>query len=65
MNFSVIKVDYSLLNYGLRKYRYLVKKLDECIAENRFNESYNFFDYSGVKTVYKPKWIKGFETEVE
>jgi len=62
MNFSVIKLDWSLLSYGIRKYQYLVTKLNQCIYENRFNESYNFFDVE-IKTVFKPKWIKGFETD--
>jgi len=62
MNFSVIKLDWSLLSYGIRKYEYLVAKLNQCISENRFNESYNFFDVQ-QRTVFKPKWIKGFETD--
>lgn len=64
MNFSVIKIDYSLLSYGKRKYEYLVTKLNQCISDNRFNESYNFFDVQQI-TVYKPKWIKGFETDAD
>lgn len=59
-NFSLIKLDYSLINYGIRKYQYLVKKLNQCIDEGRFNESYNFFDVQ-LRTVYKPKWAKGFD----
>jgi len=62
MNFSVIKIDYSLLSYGIRKYEYLVAKLNQCIKENRWSESYNFFDVQ-QRTVFKPKWIKGFETD--
>lgn len=62
LNFSVIKLDYSFLSYGVRKYKYLVAKLDQCIKENRWSESYNFWDVQ-QKTVYKPKWIKGFETD--
>lgn len=57
-NFSVIKLDWSFISYGLRKYKYLVSKLNKCISENRFDESYNFFD-DHQRTVYKPKWIKG------
>jgi len=57
-NFSVMKLDWSFLSYGIRKYKYLLKKLNKCISENRFNESYNFFD-DHEKTIYKPKWIKG------
>ena len=64
MNFCVMKLDWSLLSYGIRKYQYLVTKLNQCISENRFNESYNFFDVQ-LKTVYKPKWIKGFETDAD
>lgn len=62
LNFSVIKVDYSLIDYGIREYKYLVAKLNQCIKENRFGESYNFFDHeSSVRTIYKPKWVKGFD----
>lgn len=61
-NFSVIKIDYSLISYGMREFEYLVTKFDQCIKQNRWNESYNFFDVQ-QRTVYKPKWIKGFETD--
>lgn len=61
-NYSIIKLDYSLISYGIRKYQYLIEKLNQCISENRFNESYNFFDVQ-LRTAYKPKWIKGFETD--
>lgn len=61
-NFSVIKIDYSLISYGIREYEYLVTKFDQCVKQNRWSESYNFFDVQ-QRTVYKPKWIKGFETD--
>lgn len=61
-NFSVIKIDYSLISYGIREFEYLTIKFDQCVKENRWNESYNFFDVQ-QRTVYKPKWIKGFETD--
>lgn len=61
-NFSVIKIDYSLISYGKREYQYLVTKFDQCVKQNRWSESYNFFDVQ-QRTVYKPKWIKGFETD--
>lgn len=61
-NFSVIKIDYSFLSYGIRKYKYLISKLEQCIENNRWDESYNFFDIQ-QRTVYKPKWIRGFETD--
>ena len=64
MNFSVIKVDYSYLNYGIRKFKYLMSKLEDCIKNNRWSESYNFWDVQ-QRTVYKPKWVKGFETDPE
>jgi len=62
MNFSVLKIDVSLISYGIRKYKYLVKKMEQCIKENRWSESYNFFDVQ-QRTVFKPKWVKGFETD--
>jgi len=62
LNFSVIKIDYSFLSYGVRKYKYLVAKLEDCIKNNRWSESYNFWDVQ-QRTVYKPRWIKGFETD--
>lgn len=62
MNFSVLKIDVSLISYGIRKYQYLVKKMEQCIKENRWSESYNFFDVQ-QRTVFKPKWVKGFETD--
>lgn len=61
-NFSVIKIDYSLISYGIREFEYLTIKFDQCVRENRWNESFNFFDVQ-QRTVYKPKWIKGFETD--
>lgn len=64
LNFSVIKVDYTFLSYGIRKYKYLVAKLEDCIKNNRWAESYNFFDVQ-LRTVYKPKWVKGFETDAD
>jgi len=63
-NFSVIKLDYGFIKYGIRKYKYLLSKLDKCISENRFNESYNFFD-DHQRTVYRPKWIKAVNDGVE
>jgi len=63
-NFSVIKLDYSFIKYGIRKYRYLLKKLNKCISENRFNESFNFFD-DHQRIVYKPKWIKGLNDGID
>lgn len=63
-NFSVIKLDYTLINYGIREYQYLIKKLDECVKDNRWNESFNFFDHSSsIRTMYKPKWVPGFDAE--
>jgi len=62
LNFSIIKLDVSLLMYGIREYKYLVAKLEQCIKENRWSESFNFFDVQ-LRTAYKPKWIKGFETD--
>lgn len=63
-NYSIIEIDRSFIEYGKREYKYAIAKLEECIKDNRFDESYNFFDHkSTVRTIFKPKWIKGFETD--
>ncbi|WP_448607200.1 PD-(D/E)XK nuclease-like domain-containing protein [Paenimyroides ceti] len=62
-HFSILKLDYSFISYGQRKLNFLLSKLDDCIKKNRWNESYNFFDNNEYRTVYKPKWSKGFETD--
>ncbi|MFJ1492164.1 PD-(D/E)XK nuclease-like domain-containing protein [Capnocytophaga canis] len=64
MNYSLIKIDYSLIVYGIRKFKYLVHKISQCAKENRWNESYNFFD-ERQRTIYKPNWVKGFPTDPE
>lgn len=61
-NFSVIEIDRAYITYGQREFKYLVSMLDKCIREDRFHESYNFFDVEQRK-VYKPKWVKGFPTD--
>lgn len=58
-NFSIIEVDYSYLNYGTKKFKYLVQELDRCIDEGAFDESFNFFKRNYV--IGRPKWAKGFE----
>lgn len=63
LNYSIIELDYSYLNYGNRKYNYLLQKLDRCIADGAFDESYGFFKRSFK--AYKPKWAKGFELKEE
>ncbi|WP_353159284.1 PD-(D/E)XK nuclease-like domain-containing protein [Myroides odoratus] len=64
-HFSILKIDYSFLAYGLRKVDFLLAKLEDCIQNDRWNESYNFFDDRSYKTIYKPKWAKGFELDIE
>jgi hypothetical protein len=63
-NYSIIEIDRSFLEYGKREYKYAISKLNQCIEQNRFDESYNFFDHNNeVRKLYKPKWIKGFDTD--
>lgn len=62
LNFSVVKLDYSYISYGIREFEYLINKLEDCINNNRWKESYNFFDVKKA-TIYKPKWAKGFDTD--
>lgn len=63
-NFSVIKLDYSYISYGIREYEYLISKFDQCVKQNRWDESFNFFDVE-QKTAFKPKWLKGFQTDAD
>ena len=62
-HYSILRLDYSFLSYGMRKIDFLLNKLEDCILNNRWFESYNFFDNKSYKTIYKPKWAKGFETD--
>jgi hypothetical protein len=61
-NFCDIVIDRSFIEYGKREYRYLLAMLEKCAAEDRWDESYNFFDHS-QRTLHKPKYLKGFATD--
>jgi hypothetical protein len=61
-NFCDIVIDRSFIEYGKREYKYLISMLEKCAAEDRWDESYNFFDHS-QRTLYKPKYLKGFATD--
>lgn len=62
-NFVLCQYDQSLLAYGRKELDYLIHKLDKCVSENLWNESYNFHDHKGIKRLYKPAWVKGFEID--
>lgn len=65
-NYSIIEIDRSFLEYGKREYKFAIAKLNQCIENGQFEESYNFFDFNKeVRKLYKPKWVRGFETDVE
>ncbi|AGO47841.1 hypothetical protein Phi46:1_gp30 [Cellulophaga phage phi46:1] len=57
-NYSIIKLDYSYINYGMRQLDYYLEAVDRCIKENAWNKSYDFFNR--VHTVTKPRWAKAF-----
>ena len=61
-NFCDIVIDRSFIEYGKREYKYLLAMLEKCAAEDRWDESYNFFDHS-QRTLFKPKYLKGFATD--
>ena len=63
-NFSLIKLDYTYISYGIREYDYLLAKFDQCVKQNRWGESFNFFDVE-QRTAFKPKWLKGFQTDAD
>lgn len=62
-NYIICKYDQSILAYARKELDYLLFKLEKCINENLWHESYNFHDHKGIKTLYKPNWVKGFEFE--
>jgi len=61
-NFCDIVIDRSFIEYGKREYKYLLAMLEKCAAEDRWDESYNFFDHT-QRTLFKPKYLKGFSTD--
>jgi hypothetical protein len=61
-NFCDIVIDRYFIEYGKREYKYLVSMLEKCAREERWDESYNFFDHS-QRTLHKPKYLKGFATD--
>lgn len=61
-NFCDIIIDRSFIEYGKREYKYLLAMLEKCAAEDRWDESYNFFDHT-QRTLFKPKFLKGFATD--
>lgn len=63
-NFCDIVIDRSFIEYGKREYKYLLAMLEKCAAEDRWDESYNFFDHS-QRTLFKPKYLKGFATDAD
>lgn len=62
-NYVLCEYDQTLLAYGRRELDYLLHKLEKCIEGNLWNESYNFHDHKGIKRLYKPAWVKGFEID--
>lgn len=61
-NYSILPVDYAYIKYAQRKVEFLVRCLDKMIEEKSYFSSYNFFNPH--LTIYKPKWIKGFDFEI-
>lgn len=61
-NFCDIVIDRSFIEYGKREYKYLISMLEKCANEDRWEESYNFFDHS-QRTIFKPKYLRGFATD--
>lgn len=57
-NVAVVELDASYINYGFRKYKYLLENLDKCAALGAWDQSYGFFKPSYL--VSKPKWAKAF-----
>lgn len=62
-NYSIIELDYSFIGYGMRKLDYHIQALNRCVAQNAWDQSYNFFQRK--YKAYKPAWARGYVLEGE
>jgi hypothetical protein len=62
-NYSIIEMEYSYIMYGIRKYKYLLEKMDEMVKYKQFYKSYGFFKKEF--TAVKPAWAKGYELKTD
>lgn len=62
LNYSIIDVDRSYIQYGRKKVEFLVNCLDKMVNEGAFEKSYNFF--KSKTRFYKPNWAPGFDNEI-
>jgi hypothetical protein len=58
-NIAIVELDQTYINYGYRKYKYLLQELDRCVALGAWDASYGFFKNSYL--VSKPKWAPAFK----
>lgn len=61
-NYSIIEVDRSYIMFARRKVDFLIRCLDKMIAEDAFDNSYDFFRSKSI--IYKPNWVKGMDYEI-
>lgn len=61
-NYSVAEVGEDYLNYGKRKVEHYLNRLNKMVDERAFDKSYDFF--KSRNTIYKPKWITGFDETI-
>lgn len=61
-NYSVAEVGEDYLYYGRKKVEHYLKRLNKMVDERGFDRSYDFF--RSRTTIYKPKWIAGFDETI-
>ena len=62
-NYSVIKMDFNYIKYGIREYQYLVQQMNKVIESGNFYSSYGFFKKEFI--AWKPNWARGFSLSGE
>lgn len=57
---SVHLLEEKLIEFGMERYNYLVKKLGECILNDSWDRSYDFYSIhkDGIYRCDKPSWLK-------
>lgn len=56
---SVHKMEMALIEHGMNEYNELLDKFNECILQDSFDQSYDFWSerYDGIYMAEKPKWL--------
>ena len=61
-NYNLPSVGEDLMNHSVKKVEFLVSLLNKMVDERAFNASYGYL--KSKNTIYKPKYIAGFDYEI-